>query len=130
MKENLKMIIKNSYAPYSNFNVACIVKMNDGQEFLGVNVENASFKNGLCAEQVAIASAIAEGYKNGDFAEIHIMGDSKKVSYPCFLCRQLLVEFFKPESKVICYNINGKKEEFLVSELCPHVYSLEEVKNG
>ncbi len=129
MKENLKMIIKNSYAPYSNFNVACIVKMHDGQEFLGVNVENASFKNGLCAEQVAIAAAIAEGYKTGDFTEIHVMGSSKNISYPCFLCRQLLVEFFKPDSKVFCYNITGKKEEFLVSELCPHAYLLEEVKN-
>ena len=130
MKENLKLIIKNAYTPYSNFNVACIVKMHDDQEFIGVNIENASFKNGLCAEQVAISAAIAEGYTNFDFKEIHIMGSSKKITYPCFLCRQLLVEFFNAESKVFCYNNAGKKEEFLVSELCPHAYFLDEVKNG
>ena len=130
MKENLKLIIKNAYTPYSNFNVACIVKMKDGQEFIGVNVENASFKNGLCAEQVAISAAIAEGYTNFDFMEMHVMGSSKTITYPCFLCRQLLVEFFNAESKIFCYNSAGKKEEFLVKDLCPHAFSLEEVKNG
>ena len=58
MFENLKLIIKNAYTPYSNYNVACILVMNNNQEFIGVNVENASYKNGLCAEQVAFASAI------------------------------------------------------------------------
>ena len=130
MKENLKLIIKNAYTPYSNFKTACVVKMKDGQEFIGVNVENASFKNGLCAEQVAISAAIAEGYTNFDFAEIHVMGDTKTVTYPCFLCRQLLVEFFSADSKVFCYNNSSKKEEFLVSDLCPHAFNLEEVKNG
>ncbi len=130
MKENLKLIIDNAYTPYSKYNVACIVKMKDGQEFLGVNVENASFKNGLCAEQVAISAAIAEGYSNYDFEEMHVMGSSEKNTYPCFLCRQLLVEFFKADSKIFCYNSTGKCEEFVVSDLCPHAFELEEVKNG
>ena len=130
MKENLKLIIKNSYSPYSNFKTACIVVMKDGQEFLGVNVENASFKNGLCAEQVAISSAIAEGYTNFDFKEMHVMGQTKTITRPCFLCRQLLVEFFDANATIFCYNSLGKNEKFLVSDLCPHAFNLEEANNG
>lgn len=130
MKENLKLIIKNAYTPYSNFNVACIVKMHDGQEFIGVNIEHASFKNGLCAEQVAISAAIADGYTNFDFIEMHVMGDSKEITVPCFLCRQLLVEFFSAEAKVFCYNKTGKRKDYLVKDLCPEAFYLEEVKNG
>ncbi|MDD2504828.1 MAG: cytidine deaminase [Bacilli bacterium] len=129
MKDNLKLIIKNAYTPFSNFNVACAVVMKDGQEFLGVNVENASFKNGLCAEQVAISAAIAEGYTNFDFKELHVMGSSKEITCPCFLCRQLLVEFFLPESKIFCYNKNGKKNEYTVEHLCPEAFNFDEVKN-
>ena len=130
MKENLKMIIKNAYTPYSNFNVACVIKMNNNQEFIGVNVENASFKNGLCAEQVAISSAIAEGYTKGDFKELHVMGSSKDITMPCFMCRQLLVEFFSPEAKIFCYNDGGEVKEFLRSDLTPYAFDYEEASNG
>ncbi|MDO4341257.1 MAG: cytidine deaminase [bacterium] len=126
MVENLKKIIKNAYTPYSKFNVACILIMTNNQEFIGVNVENASYKNGLCAEQVAVASAIADGYKKEDFKEIHVMGSSKEICKPCFLCRELLVEFFSEEANVYCYNKNGKCEVFKVKDLCPHPFVLEE----
>jgi len=130
MYENLLKIIESAYVPYSKFSVACLVKMQNNQEFIGVNVENASFKNGLCAEQVAIASAIAEGYTKGDFKELHVMGSSNQITYPCYLCRQLLVEFFNESDKIICYNKKGKTKEFTVGELCPHPFDLEEVNHG
>ena len=125
MFENLKMIIKNSYSPVSKYKVACILKCKNGQEFIGVNVESSSNKSGLCAEQVAIASAISEGYSKGDFDSIYVLGSGNKICTPCFLCRQLLVEFFSADNKVICYNRNGKSKEFLVSELCPYAFELE-----
>ena len=130
MKDNLKMIIKNAYTPYSNFNVACIVKMKNNQEFIGVNVENASFKNGLCAEQVAISSAVADGYSKADFMELHVMGSSDKITMPCFMCRQLLVEFFYPDAKIFCYNKEGEKKEFLRSDLTPYAFDYEEASHG
>ncbi len=126
MYENLKKIIKNSYSPLSKYKVACILVCNSGQEFIGVNIENPSTKNGLCAEQVAIGSAISEGYGKEDFKELHVLGSGKKYCMPCFLCRQLLVEFFKSDVKVYCYNRNGKVKEFLVSELCPYAFDLED----
>ena len=130
MIDNLKLVIRNAYTPFSKFNVACIIKMSDKQEFIGVNVENASFKNGLCAEQVAIAAAIAEGYNKEDFNEMHVMGSSDEITVPCFLCRQLLVEFFPPEAKIICYNKDGELKEYKRSDLTPHAFEYEEVSDG
>ena len=126
MFENLKLIIKNAYTPYSNYNVACILVMNNNQEFIGVNVENASYKNGLCAEQVAFASAIAEGYKKEDFKELHVAGSGKEICVPCFLCRELLVEFMDEDASVFCYNNKGKCVEYKVKDLCPYPFVLEE----
>ena len=60
MFNRLEKLIKNSYSIYSDFSVACIVEMKDGNTFEGVNIENPSFKDGLCAEQVAIGTAISE----------------------------------------------------------------------
>ncbi len=130
MRENLEKIINNSYCPYSNLRTACIVKMNNGQEFIGVNVENASFKNGLCSEQVAIAAAIAEGYSKADFEELHIYSESNKFSYPCFLCRQLLLEFFGLDKFIYVYKKDGKFLKLSLKELCPYPFDYEEVHDG
>ena len=58
MEESLKRLLKNSYSPYSGFRVASICLMNDGKSFGGVNVENASYGGTICAERVAITSAL------------------------------------------------------------------------
>ena len=73
MKESLKNLLRNSYAPYSKFHVAAIVKMKDGKYYAGVNVENANYTS-ICAERNAIASAIASGYKRFDFEAIYNLG--------------------------------------------------------
>lgn len=125
MYENLKKIIRNSYSPLSKYKVACILVCKNNQEFIGVNIENPSTKSGLCAEQVAISSAISDGYSKGDFKELHVLGSGSKICTPCFLCRQLLIEFFDEDAKIICYNKNGKSKEFLVKELCPYAFELE-----
>lgn len=129
MYKELKRIIENSYSKYSNYKVACIVKMKNGKCFSGVNVENPSFKDGLCAEQVAIGTAIAEGYTKGDFDSIYLLGSSNHSITPCFLCRQLLVEFFEKTSLIISYNTEGKETKYKVSDLCPHTFGEEDLKN-
>lgn len=129
MKENLLMLLNNSYSPLSNYKTACIIICNNGQEFIGVNVENPSSKSGLCAEQVALSSAITDGYGKEDFKEIHVMGSGNEYCMPCFLCRELLYEFFKENVKVFCYNKKGKVKEFLVKDLCPYPFELED-SNG
>ena len=119
MREKLIKLLDNSYAPYSNFHVACLVEMKDGKLIPGVNVENASYGAAICAERNAITTAIALGYKKGNFKNIYIMVSGEKLSMPCFICRQFLVEFFDKDSEIILIGKNGEEERHTVSEACP-----------
>lgn len=118
MKEELIKLLDKSYAPYSNFQVSCMIEMKDGKYIPGVNVENASYGATICAERNAITSAIAMGYKKGDFKNIYVMVSGDKLSMPCFICRQVIVEFFDKDSKIILMGKNGDIKSYLVSECC------------
>ena len=122
MEESLKRLLKNSYSPYSGFRVASICLMKDGKSFGGVNVENASFGATVCAERVAINTAIASGYTKGDFSKLYVMCDSERISSSCFICRQVINEFFDRDSEVILYSNDGDKETYLVKDLCPYPF--------
>ena len=122
MREKLERLLNNSYAKYSGYRVACMCVMNDGKIFYGVNVENASFGATICAERVAITSAVSAGYRKKDFKELHIMVDSDKIGTPCFMCRQVICEFFDEIDKVYVYS-RKSMESFLVSELCPYPFN-------
>ena len=124
MREKLEKLLNKSYARYSNFRVSAICVMNDGKEFNGVNVENASYGATICAERVAITSAVAAGYKKEDFKELHIMVDSDKIGMPCFMCRQVIIEFFDEIDKIYVYSKNTM-ESFLVKDICPYPFTEE-----
>lgn len=122
MEESLKRLLKNSYSPYSGFKVASICLMKDGKTFGGVNVENASYSATICAERVAITSAISSGYKKGDFSKLYVMCDSPKIATSCFICRQVINEFFEKDKEVILYSNDGEKEVYTVEDLCPYPF--------
>lgn len=128
MEESLKRLLKNSYSPYSGFKVAAICLMKDGKSFGGVNVENASYGATICAERVAINNAIASGYIKGDFSKLYIMCDSERISSPCFICRQVINEFFTIDDEVILYSNDGDKEVYTVKELCPYPFGSSDLK--
>jgi cytidine deaminase len=75
-----------AYAPYSNFYVGCAVLARDGRVIEGVNVENAAYPLGVCAERTALSRGVAEGYGAGDFVVAAITAS------PCGGCRQWLLE--------------------------------------
>jgi len=75
-----------AYAPYSRFHVGCAVSTRDGNVVEGVNVENAAYPLGVCAERAAFARAISEGHRPGDFVVAAITAS------PCGGCRQWLLE--------------------------------------
>lgn len=128
MKDKLLELHKNSYAPYSDFHVSAIVVMNDGVEFRGVNVENASFGATICAERSAIVSAISAGYKKGDFKELNVMVSSGEIGMPCFVCRQVISEFFDKDATVRCFATTGEYKEYTVEEICPFPFGSEDLK--
>ena len=76
-----------AYAPYSNFLVGAAVLLRDGRVVTGVNVENASYPLGMCAERSALARAVAEGARPGDVEALAVTAS------PCGGCRQWILEF-------------------------------------
>ena len=128
MEESLKRLLRNSYSPYSGFKVASISLMKDGISFGGVNVENASYGATICAERVAITTAIANGYKKGDFSKLYVMCDSERVSTSCFMCRQVISEFYEKDAEVVFYSNDGEKETYLVKDLCPYPFGSSDLK--
>jgi len=85
--EKAEVVARAAYAPYSNYLVGAVVRTRDGREFAGVNVENAAYPLGVCAEKTAIGNAVTAGCKPGDFVAIGITAS------PCGGCRQWLHEF-------------------------------------
>jgi cytidine deaminase len=80
-------ISQRAYAPYSNYLVGAVVQTRDGKVFEGVNVENAAYPLGVCAEKTAIAKAASDGVRPGDLDAIGITAS------PCGGCRQWLTEW-------------------------------------
>ncbi len=128
MKEKLLQLHKNSYSPYSNYAVSAVLVMDDGREFCGVNVENASYGAGICAERSAIVSAVSAGYKKGQFKELNIMVSSGDIGMPCFICRQVITEFFDKAAIIRCFATDGRYAEHTVEELCPYPFGSEDLK--
>lgn len=122
MREELIKLLDKAYAPYSKFKVAAIIETADGKYIPGVNVENASYGAAICAERNAITTAVAMGYRKGDFKKIYIMVSGDKLSMPCFICRQVIVEFFDKDSEIVLISRNGEEERHTVSELCPYPF--------
>ena len=128
MKSKLLELLANSYAIYSNFRVSAIVVTRDDKCYSGVNIENASYGATVCAERVAIFKAVSNGYRKGDFKALYVMVDSDKISSCCFLCRQVIVEFFDLDCPVTLYNKFGEEKVLKVSDLCPYPFSSEDLK--
>lgn len=128
MRDKLYELLNNSHSPYSKFRVSAILVTNDGSEFKGVNVENASYGGTVCAERSAILSAVSSGYKKGDFKELYVMCDNEKIGMPCNICRQTFLEFFYKDMRVICMNPSGKELIKTVEELCPYPFDSEDLE--
>ena len=107
-----------AYAPYSRYLVGAVVRTRDGREFAGVNVENAAYPLGVCAEKTAIAAAVTAGYKPGDIEAIGITAS------PCGGCRQWIYEF--RIERVEYRNDDGELRTATPGELLPDTWNLPE----
>ena len=125
-----KEAMKNSYAPYSNYNVGAVLLTKNGNIYKGCNIENASYSLTNCAERTALFSAIANGEK--EFAAICIVGGKNgKISdyaMPCGACRQALAEFCNEDFKVYIGIDEDNIKEYTLNELLP--YSFNKSKLG
>lgn len=112
---------KKAYVPYSNFPIGAAVLTKTGEVFQGCNIENISYGLCNCGERTAIFKAVSEGYR--ELSSIAVYGATKEPVSPCGACRQVMVEFFEPSSKVILIAQNGKTVEMTVEELLPYSFT-------
>ncbi|MBR4201517.1 MAG: cytidine deaminase [Oscillospiraceae bacterium] len=116
--EIAKAVRDKAYAKYSGFHVGAVLVAASGQVYPGVNMENASYPAGLCAERAAFAAAITAGER--EFSAIAIIGsDDDAPCYPCGICRQVMAEFCPPEFPVILSD-----GVYSLGSLLPHSFEL------
>ena len=108
-------IATRAYAPYSNFNVGAALLLRDGRVITGVNVENAAYPLGVCAERGALSRAVVEGVRPGDVEAIGITAS------PCGGCRQWMLEFGIDR---VAFLHEGELLVRAPSELLPDSFSL------
>ena len=111
-------IAERAYAPYSRFHVGCAVLTRDGRIVEGVNVENAAYPLGVCAERTALAKAVSDGYRPGDFEVAAITAS------PCGGCRQWLLEM--GVDRVVFRN-GGRVVTMTTAELLPESFDAGEL---
>lgn len=114
---------ENSYAPYSHYCVGAALLLKGGKVYKGCNIENAAYGPSVCAERTAIFKAVSEGHT--DFRAIAIVGSPEgdaitQFSFPCGVCRQVMMEFANPEEFIV---IVAKSEKdfkvYALKELLP-----------
>lgn len=109
-------VATRAYAPYSRFLVGAAVRARDGRVFLGVNVENAAYPLGVCAEKSALTAAVTAGCGPGDFEAVGITAS------PCGGCRQWLAEM--GVDRVVYARAGGEVVVATPAELLPDTFEL------
>ncbi|HJA30783.1 MAG: cytidine deaminase [Clostridiales bacterium] len=97
-----------SYSPYSNYRVGAALLTESGEVFTGCNIENAAYTPAVCAERTAFFKAVSEGCR--EFSAIAIAGspagEMSQLSWPCGVCRQVMMEFCDPERFLVIVAIS------------------------
>ncbi len=106
------------HAPYSRYRVGAALLGATGNVYSGVNVENASYGLGICAERTAYVKAVSEGEK--EFIAIAVVTDNG--GSPCGACRQFMAEF-SLDTLVITSNKNGDYQITTVGDLLPDAFT-------
>ena len=116
-----------AYAPYSRFLVGAALRTSTGAVFTGANVENAAYPATLCAERVAVGTAVASGSRS--FAQIAVIGTGRAVCTPCGMCRQVLNEF-APHIEVLAASEDGEVARFVLDrDLLPSGFGPEALED-
>ena len=113
----LKRLLANSHAPYSGVHVAAAVEGLDGRLHYGVNVENAAYPEGVCAEASAISAAVTAG--ETVIRRVWLASSLPGLIWPCGGCRQKIWEFAAPDCEVVSVGADGAVESHAIKALLP-----------
>ena len=109
-----------AYAPYSQFQVGAAIEDENGHIHTGVNVENAAYPVGSCAEAGAIAAMIGAGGRK--ITRIAVAGRGDLLCTPCGGCRQRIREFAAADMDIFICDEQGLRQRFTLAELLPHSF--------
>ncbi|NLM41357.1 MAG: cytidine deaminase [Firmicutes bacterium] len=112
---------ERAYVPYSQFKVGAALLGADGQVYLGCNIENAAYGPTNCAERTAIFKAVSDGVRQ--FAALAVVADTEEPVAPCGVCRQVMAEFFDPDTPVYLGNLRGDLHQTTLKELLPGAFT-------
>lgn len=113
----LQRLLGNAHAPHSGVHVAAAVEGADGVIHYGVNVENAAYPQGLCAEASAISAAVTQGQTA--IKRVWVASNLPGFIWPCGGCRQKIWEFSEPGCAVVSVAADGGAESHTIEELLP-----------
>lgn len=113
-----------AHSPYSHACVGSAIKTQDGSIFFGCNVENSSYGGTVCAERVAIWTAVANGHKR--IKEVYVY--TKAGWPPCGMCLQVMSEFGDSDLKVTIGNEAGIEHQKTLKELLPQAFTPDFLK--
>jgi len=125
LRELASVAAGHSYSPYSHFRVGAALLLSDGSIVTGCNVENCSYRLTSCAEQGAIARAVAEHGPGIRLLAVAVANLNGAASMPCGACRQTLTEFGDDSTLILYPGEKGAPEETTLGELLPHAFRLE-----
>ena len=108
---------KRAEAPYSNYHVGAALLTTDNLVILGCNIESKAYPTTLCAERVAIFSAISQGYK--DFSAMAVI--TKDGAFPCGSCRQIIHEYASNIPIYIAKDLDNYVTQ-TISDLLPYPF--------
>ena len=129
MEEMIRKAIEardKAYAPYSHFKVGACLRAKNGQTFQGCNIENSSYPATNCAERTAIFNGVSKG--NRKLKALALIGSTKEFTYPCGMCRQVMLEFAENDDMII-YIAKSEKEviEIKMKDLLPGSFSKKDL---
>jgi cytidine deaminase len=111
---------ENAVAPFSKYKVGAALLTADGKVYRGCNVENCTFGLTVCAERVALLSALAAGERS--FTAIAVVTQSDEPGTPCGPCRQLMWEYCG-DIDITLANLGDKRVKYKLSTLFPHPFN-------
>src|ERR1700723_680719 len=125
LQQRATEVADHAYAPYSHFRVGAALLPADGNIVTGCNVENASYRLTVCAEQAAIATAVSLHGPGIRIRAIAVANLNATASQPCGACRQTIHEFSTPNTIVFFPAEAGAIAQATIADLLPAAFLMQ-----